>query len=404
MSTSTNQQHRIVIIGGGTAGISVAARLRKAGQQDVAVLEPSDVHYYQPLWTVVGGGLAPISETVRPEAKVMPAGVTWVKEAASTVEPGENVVVTAAGTRIGYDFLVVCPGIQLDFNKVPGLTDTLYRDGVSSNYTFEGPPKTWEFIKGLRSGTAVFTMPPGPIKCAGAPQKIAYLAAHYWQKQGVLGNIHVVLVLPTPTMFGVPEFSKVLDGVVARYGIDVRFQHELSEVHPESREVVLTDKSGDDGAKFTLGYDLLHVVPPQSAPDWIKASELADKASPFGYVEIDKNTMRHTRFPNVFALGDAGSSPNSKTGAAIRKQAPVVVANLLAQMAGRPLPESYDGYASCPLTTARNRMLLAEFDYTMKPHPTIPLINTQQERYDMWLLKRYGLPFMYWNMMLKGLA
>jgi sulfide:quinone oxidoreductase len=334
----------------------------------------------------------------------MPRGVRWVKESASGVDPVAKTVFTKSGAEISYDFLVVCPGIQLDWEKVPGLTHALGHHGVSSNYDAELAPKTWEFMKPLRSGTAVFTMPAGPIKCAGAPQKIAYLAAHYWQKQGVLDKIRIILVLPTPGMFGVPEFAKVLVEVVKRYGIEVRFQSELTRIDEEKREVEVVARGGEQEVTESISYDFLHVVPPQSAPDWIKASPLADPESPFGYVSIDKNSMAHTKFPNVFALGDAGSSPNSKTGAAIRKQAPVVVDNLLATMAERPLPASYDGYASCPLVTARNRMLLAEFDYTMKPHPTIPVINTQKERYDMWLLKRYGLPALYWNLMLKGRA
>jgi len=320
------------------------------------------------------------------------------------VDPEARNVELASGESVGYDFLVVCPGLALDWDRLPGSSETLGRDGVSSNYQVELAPKTWEMIKDMRSGTAVFTMPSGPIKCAGAPQKIAYLAADWWRKKGVLSNIHVVLVLPTPAMFGVPEFSKVLEGVAARYGIDVRLQHEVVEINPTAREVVVANRTDGSDDKFTLGYDFAHLVPPQSAPAWIKQSPLADPANPGGYVEIDKNTMRHTRFPEVFSLGDAGSSPNSKTGAAVRKQVPVVVDNLRAVMNGKEPTASYDGYASCPLTTARNRMLLAEFDYTMKPHPTIPVIDTKKERHDMWLLKRYGLPFMYWNLMLRGRA
>jgi sulfide:quinone oxidoreductase len=275
---------------------------------------------------------------------------------------------------------------------------------VSSNYQFDLASKTWQFVKDMRSGTAVFTMPSGPIKCAGAPQKIAYLACDWWRKQGVLKDIHVVLVLPTPKMFGVPEFSAVLEKVADRYGIDVRLEHEVVEVNPAAREMALVSRAGGGEEKSTLHYDMAHLVPPQSAPDWIKQGPLADPANPGGYVQINKHTMQHTRYPNIFSLGDAGSSPNSKTGAAIRKQAPVVAQNLAAVMAGREPAAEYDGYASCPLTTSRNRMLLAEFDYTMKPHPTFPVINTRKERYDMWLLKRYGLPFMYWNLMLKGRA
>lgn len=396
--------HKIVVIGGGSAGISVASRLVHAGETDVAVIEPSDVHYYQPLWTLVGGGRAPVAESVRPELSVMPTTVEWIRDRAVEVDPEARTVGLASHGSVGYDFLIVCPGLALDWDRLPGSAETLGRNGVSSNYQVDLAPKTWEMVKDMRSGTAVFTMPSGPIKCAGAPQKIAYLAADWWRKQGVLSDIHVVLLLPTPALFGVPEFSKVLEGVVARYGIDARLQHEAIEVHPESKEIVVANRSNGSDEQFTLGYDFAHLVAPQSAPAWIKQSPLADPANPGGYVQVDKNTLRHTRYPEIFSLGDAGSSPNSKTGAAVRKQAPVVVENLSAVMAGKEPTASYDGYGSCPLTTARNRMLLAEFDYTMKPHPTIPLIDTKKERYDMWLLKRYGLPFLYWNLMLKGRA
>jgi sulfide:quinone oxidoreductase len=401
---STGQgHHRVVIVGGGAAGISVASRLINRGEDDIAVIEPSETHYYQPLWTLVGGGCAPIEESERREAEVMPREVTWVKDAATAIDPDAKVVRTAHGPSLTYDFLVVCPGIQLDWGKIPGMKEAMETGNVSSNYTFETAPKTWELVRGMREGTALFTMPAGPIKCAGAPQKIAYLACDYWRRQGVLDDIHVVLVLPTPKMFGVPEFSRVLDQVVARYGIDVRLSSEVVEMNGDKQSAVIVDHANGD-AKSDVQYDLAHVVPPQSAPDWIKASPLADPDSPFGYVQVDKNTHRHVRYPEIFSLGDAGSTPNSKTGAAIRKQAPVTVENLCAAMEGGELTASYDGYASCPITTARNRMLLAEFDYSMKPHPTVPLIDTQRERYDMWLLKRYGLPYMYWNLMLKGLA
>lgn len=398
-----SSHHRILIIGGGNAGISVAARLRRAGQDDVAIIEPSDTHYYQPLWTLVGGGCAPAKETARAQAKVMPKGVHWIKERSTDIDPNNQTVSLGSGNLIGYDYLVVSPGIQLDWDKIPGLSRTLGKDGVSSNYDYDLAPKTWEFLKGLRRGTAVFTMPSGPFKCPGAAQKIAYLAAHYWQQQGVLDDIHVILVIPGQKLFGVPEFCVVLERVVERYGIDVRFEHELVEVNPETREAILVNRREGSGEKVSVHYDVMHTVPPQSAPDWIKKSPLAT-AEPTGYVDVDKHTHQHVRWPNVFSLGDACSTPNSKTGAAIRKQAPVVTKNLLAVMNGKDPSEKYDGYAACPFTTARNKMLLAEFDYTMKPHPTIPLINTQKERRDMWYLKRWGLPFLYWNFILRGLA
>lgn len=399
---AASRHHKIVIIGGGTAGISVAARLLRKGQSDVAVVEPAVTHYYQPLWTLVGGGCAPVEESARPQSRVMPKGVTWHRDAAAEIDPDAREITCDSGATLSYDYLVVCPGIQLDWDKIAGLAPTLGRDGVSSNYLYELAPATWKFIRETRSGTAVFGMPAGPIKCAGAPQKIAYLAADYWREQGVLRDIDIHLVLPTPAMFGVKEFSEVLEGVVRRYGIAVHLQSEVTEVRPDTREVVVTDKGA--GTTSTLPYSVMHLVPPQSAPDWIKKSALADAANPAGYVEIDKHTMQHVRYSNVFSLGDAGSSPNSKTGAAIRKQAPVVVDNLLAVMEGRAPKAQYGGYASCPLTTSRRHMLLAEFDYSMTPKPSIPFIDTIKERRDMWYLKRYGLPALYWNLMLRGLA
>lgn len=398
--TKRNRHHKIVIVGGGTAGISVAARLRRAGETDVALLDPAETHYYQPLWTLVGGGCSTVEKSARPEVDVMPQGVQWLKQAAASIDPDAKTVSLADGGTLGYDFLVVCPGIQLDWFKIPGLSETLGVRGVSSNYLPELAPKTWEFIRGLKRGTAVFGMPSGPIKCGGAPQKIAYLAADYWRQQGVLKDIRVVLVLPTPGMFGVPVFARELERVARGYGMEVHLSSEVVEVDPDGREAVVKDITAD--SKQRIGYDVMHLVPPQSAPDWLKQTDLADPDLPAGYVQVDKHTMQHTRYPDVFALGDAGSTPNSKTGAAIRKQAPVVVKNLRAHMAGQPVIASYDGYSSCPITTARNKMLLAEFDYTMQPKPSFPLIDTTKERRDMWLLKKYGLPALYWNLMLKG--
>lgn len=396
---TTNLHHKVVIVGGGTAGISVAARLLKS-IDDVAVIEPSEKHYYQPLWTLVGAGCSSLKTSERTEASVMPKRASWIKDSATAFDPETNTVHTAGDKAITYDALIVCPGIQLDWDKIPGVTETLGKNGVSSNYLPELAPKTWEFIQATKSGTAVFTMPSGPIKCAGAPQKIAYLACDYWREQGVLDKIDVHMVLPTPGMFGVPVFAKELEKVVADYGIKVHFNAELESLDNEQR--IATFKSmNDDGEGFELPFDMLHVVPHQSAPDWIKQSPLAQD-TPAGYVDVDKHTHQHVKYPNVFALGDAGSTPNSKTGAAIRKQAPVVAANVKAQLAGGTPSEKYNGYASCPLTTSRSKMLLAEFDYSLEPAPSIPIINTLKPRRDMWYLKKYGLPALYWNLMLKG--
>ncbi len=397
----TTTKHHILIIGGGTAGISVAARLLRKGHTDVAVLEPSSKHYYQPLWTLVGGGQAKASTTERSEDSVMPKQATWIKNAAAAVDPDNNTVTCTDGAVYEYDVLVVCPGIQLDWDRTEGLADALGTNGVSSNYRFDLAPRTWEFIRNTRSGSAVFMMPSGPIKCSGAPQKIAYLAADHWRKQGVLKDIDVHLVVPTPRLFGIPAIADNLDAIAADYGITVHTNAEVTSVDAASRKVGVSSVGG--GSDIMLPYDVLHAVPRQSAPDWIKSSPLSTGAAG-GYVEIDKHTMQHVRHRNVFSLGDAGSSPNSKTGAAIRKQAPVVVDNIEAYLQGRPLSARYNGYGSCPIVTSSHSMLLAEFDYDLNLTPSFPVLDPTKPHRGYWYLKKYGLPFLYWNLMLKGLA
>jgi sulfide:quinone oxidoreductase len=397
-----SEHHRVLIVGGGTAGLSVAARLRRAHVDDVAVLEPSQDHYYQPLWTLVGGGRADVRASRRAQADVIPKGVAWIRDAAVAVDPHRQTVSTASGRDLGYDFLVLASGVQLNFDAIAGLSETLGQRGVSSNYRYDLAPRTWEFINAMdHGGHAIFTMPAGPVKCAGAPQKIAYLAAAWWRKQGLLDRTRMTLLLPTQAMFSQPDWAQVLTGIAAGYGIEVRKEAQLVEVDPITRQAVIADTK--EGTKEKVGYDFIHVTPPQSAPDWVKASPLADPASPFGYVKVDQYTLQ-APFPNVFAVGDVANLPTSKTGAAIRKQAPVLVANLLSTMRGQPSTARYDGYTSCPVVTSRHKMLLAEFDYELTPKPTLPLINTMKPRFDMYLLKRYGLPPLYWHGMLKGRA
>jgi sulfide:quinone oxidoreductase len=399
-------KHEILIIGGGTAGITVAARLLRTGHRDVAIIEPSNTHYYQPLWTLVGGGQARAQETARPLASVMPKGTTWIRTAATTVDPEHNTVTCTDGVAYSYDVLIVCPGLQLDWHRTEGLAETLGKEGVSSNYRFDLAPLTWELIRNTTSGTAVFSMPSGPIKCGGAPQKIAYLAADYWRRTGVLDDIDVHLVVPTPRIFAIDAIADSLEKVVADYGIHLHTGSEVCSIDAAARKVTVGPVGGA-GTETVLPYDMLHAVPHQSAPDWIKQSPLSTAytgGDPNGYIDIDKHTMQHVRYSNVFALGDAGSSPNSKTGAAIRKQAPAVVENIGALLAGRPLTAAYNGYASCPIVTSARKMLLAEFDYSMQLTPSIPLLDPTVPHRSYWYLKRYGLPAMYWNLMLKGLA
>ena len=391
--------HRVVIVGGGTAGISVAARLRRQGIEDVVVVEPSSVHYYQPLWTLVGAGVTAVERTRRLESSVVPRGVRWVQDAVETIDPDAQEIVTRAGARIGYDALVLCPGIELAWDRVPGLAEAMETPFASTNYTVDLAPKTSDLVRKFRGGDALFAAPGTPIKCPGAPQKAAYLASDHWQRAGTLGAIDVTFATGAGGIFGVPEFARVLEGVVRRYGIDTKFGHELLRVDPDGRTATFATGDGE----VELHYDLLHAVPPQRAPAFVRSSPLGGEGA-FGWVPVDRHRLNHVRYPNVFSLGDVCDAPTSKTGAAIRRQAPVVVANLQAHFDQREPTARYDGYAACPFTTARGKMVLAEFDYSLSPHPTIPLIDTQRERTDMWLVKRFGLPAFYWNLMLRGIG
>jgi sulfide:quinone oxidoreductase len=414
---------QILIVGGGTAGIMTAAQLkRKNRHYDIAIIEPSKEHWYQPAWTLVGGGTYDYHETHRTEKEVIPHGVTWINDYAEKFTPESNKVSTRHSGNYTYDFLVVAPGLQLDLDGIEGLKQALQTDVVCSNYV--DPRKTWSVIQHFKKGTALFTQPTTPIKCGGAPQKIAYLAADYFRKQGRSKDIKVVFATPGSVIFGVKEFADTLMQVIGRYGIffkpfyaPVKIDSDNRKVHfkfikPGENACLLTNSSEineeiQGESHMVIPYDMLHLAPPQSSPDFIKHSPLAYQEGPGkGWLDVNINTLQHTRYPNVFGLGDVAALPTAKTGAAIRKQAPVVVENLSSLIESKTLGTAqYEGYSSCPLVTGYGKMVLAEFKYNnvRDSDPIISkVIDTSKENRSMWLLKKYGLPWMYWNLMLKG--
>ncbi|NPD66384.1 NAD(P)/FAD-dependent oxidoreductase [Lichenicola cladoniae] len=390
----------VVIVGGGAAGITVAAQLRRHRTTlSIALVEPSETHAYQPGWTMVGAGVFSMKQTQRRQETLIPPGVTWFRIGADAFEPERNAVILADGRRLTYASLVLCPGLQLDWNRIEGLQDALGANGVCSNYASAHAEYTWRCIQELDGGTALFTQPAMPIKCAGAPQKIMYLASDALRRTGRLDRVDVEFCLSGSVLFGVPFFVPALQRSIDEYGIRVNYGHTLTAVDGPARKAVFSAIGpGGQTREIVRDFDMLHVTPPQGPPDFIRNSPFADAA---GWVSVDPETLQHTRFPNVFGLGDAAGTTNAKTAAAVRLQAPVVVRNLLAAVDGRSLTAAYDGYGSCPLTTAYGRVVLAEFGYGGRIMPSFP-IDPRVPRFSAWLLKQNILPALYWNWMLKG--
>lgn len=401
--TASAKLFDVVIVGGGSAGIATAASLLKRRPSlAIAVIEPAQDHFYQPGWTLVGAGVFRPEVTRRPMAQVMPKAVTWLQKAATGFSPETNEVILEGGTTVRYRVLVAAPGIKLDWDAIPGLVQALGRNNVTSNYRFDLAPYTQQIVRGWTGGRALFTQPPMPIKCAGAPQKALYLSCDQWRQAGKLRDTSVSFHNAGGVLFGVPDYVPALMEYITRYGVDLQFQSRLVAVDGDARVATFERKSADGSmARVDEEFDMLHAVPPQVAPDFVRASPLAGAS---GYVDVDQTTLRHVRYPNIFGLGDGCSTSNAKTAAAARVQAPVVAMNVLAALAGGPPVAGYDGYGSCPLTVERGRIVLAEFGYGGKLRPTFPkfiLDGTKPTRL-AWILKDRILPWIYWQGMLKG--
>jgi len=390
--------HTIVVVGGGSAGIAAAASiLRRRPALDVAIIEPSDTHAYQPGWTMVGGGVFQPEVTQRAMASVMPKQATWIKAAAASFEPENNQVTLDDGSIVTYAILIVAPGIRLAWEKIEGLLETLGKNGVTSNYRGDLAPYTWKIVKTFTSGRAIFSQPPMPIKCAGAPQKSMYLSCDHWRRKGILKDVEVEFRNAGGVLFGVKDYVPALIEYVEKYDIALKLENNLIAVDGPARKATFTTKDGQD----TVAFDMLHVVPPQVAPQFLAQSDLSDDS---GFTDVDHHTLQHSHYENVFGLGDASATPNAKTAAAARKQAPVVAVNALRVLDGKGPTAGYDGYGSCPLTVERGKIVLAEFAYGGKLAPSFPtwLIDGTKAQRLSWMLKADALPWIYWNGMLKG--
>ena len=402
---------KIVIIGGGTAGITVAAQLiRKSKALKIVLIEPSEYHYYQPLYTLVGAGADRKEKTQRPMADLIPKGVKWIRDWVETILPSENRVICRSNQTIDYDFLVVAPGLKMDWHKVEGLSETLGKNGVCSIYGYEQAGQTWETLNRFKGGKAIFTAPRTPVKCGGAPQKIAYLSDALFRKKRMRERSTVTFATGARKLFAVKGYAESLEQMVKDRQIETLFNHELIKVDGSKKQATFLVKTYQNrqlvtSKEQTLEFDFLHVVPPQSAPDFIQKSVVSiQEGKGKGWVDVNINTLQHLRFPNIFALGDVANLPTGKTGAAVRKQAPVLVEHLMNMIEDHKAEalQQYDGYSACPILTDYNHVVMAEFTYGYQPKPSISFIDTTKPSFLMYLAKHYYLPWFYWNRMLKG--
>lgn len=394
-----NSSYDVVVVGAGAGGLAATSSLRKRNKNiRIAVVDPSETHDYQPGWTMVGGGIFDQQSTRRSMHSLMPSGVTWVRRGVTTFIPEANSVELDNGDRLSYSQLVVAAGLKLDFAAIPGLEETLGKNGVTSNYRYDLAPYTWDLVKNLKNGQAIFTQPPMPIKCAGAPQKAMYLSGDHWFRTGALQDIDIEFCTSTPGLFGVADYVPALMEYVEKYRAKLNFQHTLIAVDGANKTATFRDSEGNEVVKQ---FDLLHVCPPQRAPEFIAASPLADES---GWLQVDQHTLQHTRYDNIWGLGDCTNTPNAKTAAAARAQAPIVAMNVIAALGLGTKNAQYNGYGSCPLTVERGKIVLAEFGYGGKIIPSLPtaLLNGKRPTRAAWFLKAVMLPWIYWNAMLKG--
>ena len=400
---NTDASFDVVIVGGGAGGIAVASSLKaRKPNLDIAVIDPADIHYYQPGWTMVGAGVFHPQETAKTMGSLIPKGVHWIKSAVAAFEPKDNAVILDGCRVVGYKRLIVAPGIKLDWNRIEGLVDTLGKNGVTSNYRYDLAPYTWKLVQELKEGKALFTQPPMPIKCAGAPQKAMYLSGDHWFKNGALKNIDIQFMNAGGVLFGVKDYVPALEKYVEKYDASLNFFHNLVSIDgPAKKATFAVAKPDTEATTVTVDFDMIHVVPPQVAPDFIRVSPLADAA---GWVDVDQATLRHKTYDNIWSLGDVMNAPNAKTAAAARVQAPVVAENVCADIDGKSAVAQYNGYGSCPLTVERGKIVLAEFGYGGALLPSFPKwINDGTKPSKLaWWLKETALPPIYWKAMLRG--
>ncbi|XP_034060863.1 sulfide:quinone oxidoreductase, mitochondrial isoform X1 [Gymnodraco acuticeps] len=396
---SAKQHYKMLVLGGGSGGISMSARMKRMfGAGNVAVVEPSEMHYYQPIWTLVGAGAKTLTSSGRSTASVMPSGVKWVKSKVQEINPDKNTVLTDDGTEISYEYLIVALGLQLHFEKIKGLPEGFDHPKIGSNYSVETVGKTWKALQDFKEGNAVFTFPNTPVKCAGAPQKIMYLTDAYLRKTGKRAKANIIYNTSLPVLFGIKKYADSLWEIVKQRDLQINMRQNLIEVRADKQEAVFEnlDKPGETKV---FQYEMLHVTPPMGPNLVVKGSQLADEV---GWLDISKDNLQHNRYPNVFGIGDCTNLPTAKTGAAVAAQSAILNRTISRVVKNEKPDRTYDGYTSCPLVTSYNTVILAEFDYNGQPLETFP-VNQAKESRIMYHMKADVMPHLYWHGLLRGL-
>ncbi|NWZ43316.1 SQOR protein, partial [Brachypodius atriceps] len=389
--------YEVLVLGGGTGGIAMSARMkRKVGAGNVAVVEPSKTHYYQPLWTLVGGGAKQLAASARPMQSVIPTGVEWIKSEVIALDPDKNCVWLDNGTKVSYKYLIIALGISLHYDKIKGLPEGFNHPKIGSNYSAQTVEKTWKALQDFKEGNAIFTFPNTPVKCAGAPQKIMYLSDAYLRKTGKRSKANIMFNTSLGVIFGVKKYADALLEIIKDRDLAVNYKRNLVEVRADKQEAVF-ENLDKPGVTEVHQYEMLHVTPPMGPPAVLINSPVSDEN---GWVDVDKETLQHKKYPNVFGIGDCTNLPTSKTAAAVAAQSAVLDKTISRVMKNELPVKKYDGYTSCPLVTGYNKVILAEFDYNAQPLETFP-IDQSKERTTMYHMKADMMPLLYWNALLK---
>ena len=405
LQASESNAH-IVIVGGGAAGISIANRLSKSLKNaKITLVDRKETHYYWPGLTLVATGAWKKSKVLDSNSRFIPGNINWVKEMAIEFDPDNKRLVTDTGRAVNYDYLVVATGVEYNYRAIEGMdTEAIGQNGLTSVYhSPDAAAQSWNAIRKYtyEGGNGIFTLPSTPIRCAGAPLKMTLLTLDRLRQNGGMDKAQMNFYSATNNVFGLPWFNQFVLDRYEEAGMDVKFRTELTAVDIDARKATFSQA---DGESFTTEYDLLHVVPPMRAPSSIRNSNLAwseGNMASGGWLAVDKDTLQHITYPEVFGCGDVNGTPRGKTAATVKMSVPVVVENLLAVMAGKEPTATFDGYTSCPLLTRFGAAMLIEFDYNGNLTPTYPFIDPKKESWLAWIMKDQLLKPTYLQM-LKG--